>query len=208
MLPFFNQLQRFLVNFKNPSIVSNSNTAQKVMMTNGYTETYGGSATTGRGDMNFATRRLETIEQVFVFNGTKQQAFTNLLPAYARVIEAWLNYDTALAYTTATNMGVGGTTTLAGAVLTTGTLTAKNTVTQAKPLASAISGVADNTGAQGLVELAVRVMRWGLWMAPYINTFLRRSAIRPGTTRTAPCARWWRLAPTSACRTTASLISA
>ena len=147
MLPFFNQLQRFLVNFKNPSIVSNSNTAQKVMMTNGYTETYGGSATTGRGDMNFATRRLETIEQVFVFNGTKQQAFTNLLPAYARVIEAWLNYDTALAYTTATNMGVGGTTTLAGAVLTTGTLTAKNTVTQAKPLASAISGVADNTNS-------------------------------------------------------------
>ncbi|MGD0642481.1 MAG: hypothetical protein ABSC22_17185, partial [Roseiarcus sp.] len=30
-------------------------------------------------------------------------------------------------------------------------------------------------GAQSLVELAVRVMRWGLWMAPIINTFLRQS---------------------------------
>ena len=30
-------------------------------------------------------------------------------------------------------------------------------------------------GAESLVELAVRVMRWGLWMAPIINTFLRQS---------------------------------
>ena len=30
-------------------------------------------------------------------------------------------------------------------------------------------------GAQGLIEQAVRVMRWGLWMAPIINTFLRQS---------------------------------
>ena len=30
-------------------------------------------------------------------------------------------------------------------------------------------------GAEGLIEQAVRVMRWGLWMAPIINTFLRQS---------------------------------
>ena len=31
-------------------------------------------------------------------------------------------------------------------------------------------------GAQGLIEQAVRVLRWGLWMPPIINTFLRQSA--------------------------------
>jgi cyclic beta-1,2-glucan synthetase len=41
-----------------------------------------------------------------------------------------------------------------------------------KPIKALISG----RGAQGLVELTVRVMRWGLWMAPIINTFLRQSA--------------------------------
>ncbi len=30
-------------------------------------------------------------------------------------------------------------------------------------------------GFQGLVEQAVRVLRWGLWMAPIINSFLRQS---------------------------------
>ena len=30
-------------------------------------------------------------------------------------------------------------------------------------------------GVQGLVEQAVRVLRWGLWMAPVINSFLRQS---------------------------------
>ncbi len=30
-------------------------------------------------------------------------------------------------------------------------------------------------GVESLVELGVRVMRWGLWMAPIINTFLRQS---------------------------------
>ncbi len=30
-------------------------------------------------------------------------------------------------------------------------------------------------GFQGLVEQAVRVLRWGLWMAPVINSFLRQS---------------------------------
>ena len=30
-------------------------------------------------------------------------------------------------------------------------------------------------GAEGLIEQGVRVMRWGLWMAPIINTFLRQS---------------------------------
>ena len=30
-------------------------------------------------------------------------------------------------------------------------------------------------GFEGLVEQAVRVLRWGLWMAPVINTFLRQS---------------------------------
>ena len=39
-----------------------------------------------------------------------------------------------------------------------------------------IRGLFSGAGAQGLVELAVRVMRWGLWMAPIINTFLRQSA--------------------------------
>ena len=31
------------------------------------------------------------------------------------------------------------------------------------------------TGVEGLVEQAVRVLRWGLWMAPIINSFLRQS---------------------------------
>ena len=39
-----------------------------------------------------------------------------------------------------------------------------------------IRGLLTGAGAQGLVELTVRVMRWGLWMAPIINTFLRQSA--------------------------------
>jgi cyclic beta-1,2-glucan synthetase len=39
-----------------------------------------------------------------------------------------------------------------------------------------IRGLLSGAGAQGLVEGAVRVMRWGLWMAPIINTFLRQSA--------------------------------
>ena len=30
-------------------------------------------------------------------------------------------------------------------------------------------------GVEGLVEQAVRVLRWGLWMAPIINSFLRQS---------------------------------
>ena len=30
-------------------------------------------------------------------------------------------------------------------------------------------------GIEGLFEQAVRVMRWGLWMAPIINSFLRQS---------------------------------
>ena len=31
------------------------------------------------------------------------------------------------------------------------------------------------TGVEGLVEQGVRVLRWGLWMAPIINSFLRQS---------------------------------
>ncbi len=31
-------------------------------------------------------------------------------------------------------------------------------------------------GVEGLVEQGVRVLRWGLWMAPIINSFLRQSA--------------------------------
>ena len=31
------------------------------------------------------------------------------------------------------------------------------------------------TGIEGLVEQGVRVLRWGLWMAPIINSFLRQS---------------------------------
>src|SRR5260370_11420714 len=30
-------------------------------------------------------------------------------------------------------------------------------------------------GVEGLIEQAVRVLRWGLWMAPIINSFLRQS---------------------------------
>ena len=30
-------------------------------------------------------------------------------------------------------------------------------------------------GVEGLAEQAVRVLRWGLWMAPIINSFLRQS---------------------------------
>jgi cyclic beta-1,2-glucan synthetase len=36
-------------------------------------------------------------------------------------------------------------------------------------------GLISARGAEGLIEQAVRVMRWGLWMAPIINTFLRQS---------------------------------
>ena len=31
------------------------------------------------------------------------------------------------------------------------------------------------SGVEGLVEQGVRVLRWGLWMAPIINSFLRQS---------------------------------
>jgi len=36
-----------------------------------------------------------------------------------------------------------------------------------------IKGLFSSTGLEGLLEQAVRVMRWGLWMAPVINSFLR-----------------------------------
>ena len=39
-----------------------------------------------------------------------------------------------------------------------------------------IKGLFSSTGLEGLFEQAVRVMRWGLWMAPVINSFLRQSA--------------------------------
>ena len=39
------------------------------------------------------------------------------------------------------------------------------------PIRRLVSGA----GVESLVELGVRVMRWGLWMAPIINTFLRQS---------------------------------
>ncbi len=39
-----------------------------------------------------------------------------------------------------------------------------------------IRGLFSGAGVESLVENAVRVMRWGLWMAPIINTFLRQSA--------------------------------
>ncbi len=39
-----------------------------------------------------------------------------------------------------------------------------------------IKGLFTGAGVERLVELFVRVMRWGLWMAPIINTFLRQSA--------------------------------
>ena len=39
------------------------------------------------------------------------------------------------------------------------------------PIKRLVSGA----GVESLVELGVRVMRWGLWMAPIINTFLRQS---------------------------------
>jgi cyclic beta-1,2-glucan synthetase len=38
-----------------------------------------------------------------------------------------------------------------------------------------IRGLVTGAGVQGLLELGVRVLRWGLWMAPIINSFLRQS---------------------------------
>ncbi len=38
-----------------------------------------------------------------------------------------------------------------------------------------IKGLVSANGLQGLFEQAVRVMRWGLWMSPIINSFLRQS---------------------------------
>ncbi|MGD1037892.1 MAG: glycosyl transferase family 36 [Roseiarcus sp.] len=38
-----------------------------------------------------------------------------------------------------------------------------------------IKGLLSGAGVQSLVDLGVRVLRWGLWMAPIINTFLRQS---------------------------------
>ncbi len=38
-----------------------------------------------------------------------------------------------------------------------------------------IAGLFSARGAEGLIEQGVRVMRWGLWMAPIINSFLRQS---------------------------------
>ncbi|MGO8834061.1 MAG: GH36-type glycosyl hydrolase domain-containing protein [Roseiarcus sp.] len=38
-----------------------------------------------------------------------------------------------------------------------------------------IKGLVSAGGLGGLVEQAVRVMRWGLWMSPIINSFLRQS---------------------------------
>jgi cyclic beta-1,2-glucan synthetase len=38
-----------------------------------------------------------------------------------------------------------------------------------------LRGLFSAKGVEGLVEQAVRVMRWGLWMSPIINTFLRQS---------------------------------
>ena len=38
-----------------------------------------------------------------------------------------------------------------------------------------IKSLVSPQGVEGLVEQAVRVMRWGLWMAPIINSFLRQS---------------------------------
>ena len=38
-----------------------------------------------------------------------------------------------------------------------------------------IKALFSGPGLESLVELGVRVLRWGLWMAPIINTFLRQS---------------------------------
>ena len=38
-----------------------------------------------------------------------------------------------------------------------------------------IKGLLSPKGVEGLVEQGVRVLRWGLWMAPIINSFLRQS---------------------------------
>ena len=40
-------------------------------------------------------------------------------------------------------------------------------------------------GARVLVDNAMRVLRWGLWMAPVIYSFLKASPDPPGTIRTA-----------------------
>ena len=38
-----------------------------------------------------------------------------------------------------------------------------------------IKNLVSSQGVEGLVEQGVRVLRWGLWMAPVINSFLRQS---------------------------------
>ena len=46
--------------------------------------------------------------------------------------------------------------------------------------------------SEGLVQLGenmIQVLRWGLWMSPIINSFLRPMGTLPGTTRTARSAR-------------------
>ena len=58
-----------------------------------------------------------------------------------------------------------------------------------------IRNLLSEEGLEGLVEQTVRVMRWGLWMSPIINSFLRQSpdpswynqdgAVRPSS-RSAP----------------------
>ena len=47
-------------------------------------------------------------------------------------------------------------------------------------------------GLKQLAENMIVVLRWGLWMSPIINSFLRPMGDRPGITRMAPFAPRWR----------------
>ena len=60
---------------------------------------------------------------------------------------------------------------------------------------SPIVGLFTALGLEGLAEQAVRVMRWGLWMAPVINSFLRQSPDptwydQDGAVRTLVASAW------------------
>ena len=71
-----------------------------------------------------------------------------------------------------------------------------------------IKGLLSAAGVQGLVDLTVRVMRWGLWMAPIINTFLRQSADPSWYNQDGAVRTLSRPSPRSACRLATSAISA
>jgi hypothetical protein len=87
------------------------------------------------------------IRQTFTFSGQGSLAFTQTVPSYARVTQAWVTYDTAIVLVTATNLGIGtnGSGTLPGAILLSGSAVTKNTQYNAWPSAGGVG--TDNSTA-------------------------------------------------------------